>query len=379
MLIVYFNSPGGVSVYIQNLIKYLNEEKVDFDVLEYHYSKTDKCRMLKTSNHYYASLSFFSSRREIYNLLAPAFRDQNIIVCNDSLELEVINYLKVDTRVVYILHGHIQHYSNILDERKYLIDYVFCVSKSLMVQYDQLFKEMKFYCTPPLTEDSPLPIREFGENPLRIFFAGRLEISKGSDILNRTASLLLERQDIEITYFLPLDGNSVSQIAAIPNAVCVTYGSKNSCILEQFRNFDILLFPSRTEGFGLVVMEGMKRGVVPFVLADALGPRDFVENNVTGFSFAENEFINGSIRLIELLLVNKNKLNKIKRSAHEFANNTYSFRKLGDIFLNSIKEISGLDKHRKTYSKTSFKFPERILPFGMYRSCRSIYSKICDR
>lgn len=374
MLIVYLNSPGGVSVYIQNLITYLNEENVKFETLEYSFSKGFKTVVKKELNHFCASFSCYSSKFEIYNCLKEIFCRQELIICNDAFELEVINYLKINSEIIYILHGSIQHYDNILNEKNAIIDRVFCVSNSLMLHYKNLYKNIIFNCSPPLTKNYVEPLNENNCDTLQILFAGRLEVNKGSDLLNKTSKILLENKNVVVTYFLPKNGNEVNQINEIPNNVQVIYGLQNADVLEEFKKFDILLFPSRSEGFGLVIIECMKRGIVPFVLKNAIGPRDLVNHGITGFSFSEDEFADKTIFFIDLLLNDKKRLKEMKKAAYDFSNTVYSFNGLGKNFLNLINQ-KNIQLKSKSFYEMEFSLYEKIIPFFLFKIVKIIYSK----
>lgn len=374
MLIVYQNTPGGVSVYIQNLVSYLNQVSIKFEILEYSFSKAFKTVLKKENNHYYFSISSYSSKFEIYYRLKKLFCNKKQIICNDAFEIEVINYLKINSEVIFILHGNLKHYDNILNEKNAIIDRVFCVSNSLMMYYKKVYNNIVFNCSPPLTKNYEEPIKLINSNSLQILFAGRLEKNKGSDLLNEVSKRLLEKNNFEITYYLPKIGNDMNQVNNIHSEVKVIYGLNNSDILEEFKKYDILLFPSRFEGFGMVILECMKRGVVPFVLESAIGPRDLVNDGITGFAFSEIEYTDKTLKNIELLLGDKKRFNEMKKSAYDFSNTVYSFNVLGKIFL-QLTSHKRINVKEKCFYEMKFTLSEKIFPFFLYKILKLIYLK----
>ena len=57
-----------------------------------------------------------------------------------------------------------------------------------------------------------------------------------------------------------------------------------------YNQADVFVFPSKTDTFGLVMLEAMACGL-PVVGYDVTGPRDIVRNGITGFvgdDLAEN-------------------------------------------------------------------------------------------
>jgi len=366
MLIVYENKPGGVSVYNQNLIRYLLKENFKFNVFEYSYSDSYKTTIKKNGKFFNALFSIYSSRYEILNSVKEIFSNQELIICSDFFELTVIYFFKLQCKVVFILHGDLPHYRSILNAKSRIIDCVFCVSNSLMKYYSRLYENLIFYCTPPLTDDFDLAIQINYYEPLKIVYAGRFVSLKGADILNKVSKLLLEKLNVEITYYLPVEANEGILIKEIPERVQVIYGLSNRTILEEFKKFDLLLFPSRSEGFGIVVVECMKRGIVPFVLNTALGPKDMVIHSETGFSFLEDEFVKEAFELIELLNFDRSRLAVIKNTASKFANNFFSFNECGKAFITSVNQAIKIKKN-KSFTKMRFTKLEVIIPSFIYK------------
>lgn len=366
MLIIYENIPGGVYVYNQNLIKYLLQENIEFEVLKYNFVNNFNTELRNEGRIYHATFSAYASRYEIFGSVKELLYKHDLIVCHDSYELEIINYFKLKSKLVFILHGDLTHYQNILNEKSGFIDYVFCVSNSLMLHYSNVYKHIKFSCVHPLTIDFPENITINSDKPLQILYAGRYVNLKGADLLNTLFKNLLEVSKIEISIYLPENGNDEILIKDIPKGVNVVYGSSNESILERFENNDFLIFPSRSEGFGLVVIEGMKRGVVPIVLDQAFGPRDMIDHSINGFSLKEEEFITEAFSIILSYKNDRIILADLKNNASAIANEKFSFNDLGMKFLSSIDEVKKNQKDKSFY-KTRFSLLEKILHPFVYK------------
>jgi phosphatidylinositol alpha 1,6-mannosyltransferase len=63
---------------------------------------------------------------------------------------------------------------------------------------------------------------------------------------------------------------------------------------EAFANMDAFVFPSRTDTFGLVVMEAMASGV-PVVVSPETGERVGIRHGVTGFHAPDLHSFTGSV------------------------------------------------------------------------------------
>lgn len=85
--------------------------------------------------------------------------------------------------------------------------------------------------------------------------------------------------------------------------------------IEYYKKASILLLTSEYEGFGLVVLEGMKFGVVPIVYGSYPAIHDIVENNKTGFitriPYSEKEII----KYLKYLMQNEETLKTMSNQA----------------------------------------------------------------
>jgi glycosyltransferase involved in cell wall biosynthesis len=125
-----------------------------------------------------------------------------------------------------------------------------------------------------------LPAERRGGGPLRVFFAGSLSQRKGLSYLIEAAAMLGKR--IELT----LLGTMVSDECAPLNAALGRYRWIRSLphaeVLREMGRHDVFVFPSLFEGFGLVILEAMARGLPVITTAHTAGP-DLIEDGVDGF------------------------------------------------------------------------------------------------
>jgi glycosyltransferase involved in cell wall biosynthesis len=87
-------------------------------------------------------------------------------------------------------------------------------------------------------------------------------------------------------------------------------------INDKYREASILLMTSRTEGFGMVLIEAMAMGL-PCVAYDCpCGPRAIIQNNENGF-LIENGNIDSFVQKMELLIEDENLRIKMGKKAQE--------------------------------------------------------------
>ena len=87
-------------------------------------------------------------------------------------------------------------------------------------------------------------------------------------------------------------------------------------INDKYREASILLMTSRTEGFGMVLIEAMAMGL-PCVAYDCpCGPKAIIQNNENGF-LIENGNIDSFVQQMELLIEDENLRIQIGKKAQE--------------------------------------------------------------
>lgn len=116
--------------------------------------------------------------------------------------------------------------------------------------------------------------------PLRVLYVGRDSEEKRVRLVARVATLCRE---MGIVATFRLVGVSPSSIPANHRTVCECLGEvkDRACLEGIYDESDILLLTSSREGFPLVIMEAMARGVVP-VSTDVGGISRHVTNEVNG-------------------------------------------------------------------------------------------------
>jgi len=91
----------------------------------------------------------------------------------------------------------------------------------------------------------------------------------------------------------------------------------HSEVLEHMRNHDVLVLPSLSEGFGLVVLEAMSQGMT-VIVSENTGAGDVIQNGVQGFvvPIRSSEAISEKL---SMLASNRENLEQMKIAALERA------------------------------------------------------------
>ena len=134
-------------------------------------------------------------------------------------------------------------------------------------------------------------------NQFKIVQIGRLDHTiKGQDIMIKAVGYLKNKGFANIAVDIIGVGPSIEYLKDLAKRQGVSenvnfLGEKSrSEVYEMIKNYDLLVQPSRFEGFGLTVVEGMA-AKVPVLVSNNDGPIEIIENNKYGSSFENGDYI----------------------------------------------------------------------------------------
>lgn len=168
----------------------------------------------------------------------------------------------------------------------------------------------------------------------QISFVGNLGMNKGADLLPAILGPVTQRfPDIEITitgngplrFLLEKGLNEKSIKAAYTDYVTAVQ------VTKILNDTEILLLPSRVEGFGLIIVEAMLCGAVPVVSHLPGITDDIIEDGVTG-TLVEVGNSEGFANAIIKLLDNPLSLKSMSAAARAVASEKYSADRMLDAY-----------------------------------------------
>lgn len=169
-------------------------------------------------------------------------------------------------------------------------------------------------------------VREAGQravsDAIRVIFVGRLDRQKGFDVLidairsmknPRRINLIVVGEavaDVSIK-------NRVSAGLITGSSIRFTGWLPRSGVLREIETSDVLVIPSRWEGFAMVPLEAMALGV-PVISSDACSLPEVVEQGHNGLLFPNEDHIAlakilDSVALDELVAMGRNALSTVRR------------------------------------------------------------------
>jgi glycosyltransferase involved in cell wall biosynthesis len=160
------------------------------------------------------------------------------------------------------------------------------------------------------------------DTPIKLLFVGRLDFQKGFDVLIK-AYQLANRNDISLTAV----GSAVNESAQeLPQIDSIQYLSwvPASQVHEIYKSADILVVPSRWEGFAMVPLEGMSMGL-PVISSDCTSLPEVVSDNVTGYTFPSGDHL-ALAKIISSL--EKAKIHQLGKNAQQLVNEKFNASKM---------------------------------------------------
>lgn len=178
--------------------------------------------------------------------------------------------------------------------------------------------ETDFYCPDNLNKT-----KSKKETPFKLLFVGNLIRRKGVDLLPKIMSKL--GSDYELRYTSGLRNNTF--LSTIKNKVALGHLTQEE-LLQEYRQADIFLFPTRFEGFGYAPAEAMSCGT-PVVSTISSSIPEVVMDGETGILCAIND-VDCMVEAIKKISININLYNKMKTRAREVAVEKFTMERWGN-------------------------------------------------
>jgi glycosyltransferase involved in cell wall biosynthesis len=153
---------------------------------------------------------------------------------------------------------------------------------------------------------------EYGRSPFRIVQVSRLDHEiKGQDLLIKALRPALDRLGPES---LSVDFIGAGESLSYLRRLSVDCGVEDQCrflgaasrqsIYHRLGEYDLLVQPSREEGFGLTIIEGIAAGV-PVLVSDIEGPMEAIGGGQLGWHFESESVEDLSAKLVDLVALSR--------------------------------------------------------------------------
>jgi glycosyltransferase involved in cell wall biosynthesis len=193
-------------------------------------------------------------------------------------------------------------------------DYIVTLSSFAASTYKEFSPNKKIISIPLGVDTSKFKYKEknISKQDFNFLFVGNITYAKGIDILvdafhqipNRNLQLTIAGAEGDAFELLSRDGR------------IVYVGKINHIELNRFyQQSDVLILPSRLDGFGMVVTEAMATGT-PVIVSTHTGVKDLIKHNYNGWIFPDGqveELKNAMLNVYE----NRKQLNDYGKAAAE--------------------------------------------------------------
>ena len=286
------------------------------------------------------------NRMHVYRRCAESIRSPDEhIVANDLLELGMVAALRLANPVAFFLHGDYDYYYDLACAHSARIGTFACVSRRvgevLTARLPHRRGDIRVVY-PIVPEPAHIRIPEAPEAPIRLLFVGRPTVEKGFDTLPAVAKELEKRGISAVwTVVAPRYGPSIAAgenwlrspnvtryEAVPPDAMNAIYSSH-----------DVLIAPSRLEGFGMAILEALKSGVVPVASGIKAGVPELIEDGVTGFVVGESDPA-GMADRVALLSRDRGRLREMGVAGRERANSRFASAQCAEAMTDAILAAS---------------------------------------
>ena len=292
-LVLFFliDVTGGVASVISNIVQFANINKSNVNIIACRDKRDVRNTMIfppaiagivKPFQH--------NSRRNFYytvrRLKKTITAETATIVATDSLELEMMQLLRIDQKLIFIVMGDFDHYYGLAKKHSSIINGFIAISNEIFEHLQTLLPERKkdihlaYFPTPVVN----IPKSKKQEGVIKIIFAARLDKGKNPLLLFR-ADEILRKNGISVQWTIVGDGelaNDCRQMAAESKNFSFTGTVSNLELHQLYLQHDIFIMPSKSEGLPVSLIEAMKTGLVPVISDIPGGVREIVKDGRNG-------------------------------------------------------------------------------------------------
>lgn len=129
---------------------------------------------------------------------------------------------------------------------------------------------------------TPITLNPYNVNVFNVLFVGRFDFQKGFDVLGELMRML-EGKPFHLTAVGGAVHDEVFDIENMPQTT-FTGWLDSDALAPYFTHADVLVMPSRWEGFGMVPLEAMSYGL-PVIATNCTSLPEVVKNNINGYLF----------------------------------------------------------------------------------------------
>ena len=163
-------------------------------------------------------------------------------------------------------------------------------------------------------------------DPFKLIFVGTNSIRKGFDLLPLLMNKLGSEYELIFTSVNPEAHKNLPQ-----NMKAISYRKTQKELMDLYHDADALIFPSRLEGFGLVVAEAMACGL-PVIAANSSTSPELIEHQVTGLLYPQDD-VYAFVEAVRQLASDEMLRKKIANAARQYVKHHFNLETMVDNYI----------------------------------------------
>lgn len=346
---------GGVATYIKNLIDESKKDNIEIYLLMSSLKSIKKWELDESR------IGFYLYKRSIFKII-PAMANIHIYIKKINPDIVHVHsswagvlvripYLlgKRKEKIVYTPHG----WSFLMETPKYKRKIYNIIERILSSVTDQIInisrhEEMEaIKCGIPSSkmvviyngvkdrDEKKYSAIRMDEKKINLLFVGRLDRQKGVDIL-----LKYYYQKEFSNLHLYIIGEGILDRKEITNDEKTTYVGwvDNNNIDSYYNACDVVIMPSRWEGFGLVAIEAM-RNKKPIIASNRGALPEIISNGINGYIFDldNSEYLEEILKKLDKITLRKMGLNGYERYLKYFRVQEF-YEKTNEVYKSMMKK-----------------------------------------
>lgn len=165
---------------------------------------------------------------------------------------------------------------------------------------------------------------------IKLIFVGNKEAKKSQNKLEKIKRLFIKNVERDV--------NKIIKQNKLENEII--FRNITSSPEEYFKEASIIVFPSTLPHQARPVYEaGFSK--IPIIISNFKNTEEFIKNNVTGFTFKKNDPRDLAAVIEKVLMMPKDKLNKILENNLINSNNKHEYETLSSELIALIENIEG--------------------------------------